>query len=341
MDAATAVTTMSAAVARRFGPPEVVAVERVPKPVPARDEVLVRAACLDREHRRPPPSREGPAEGTRLPRLSSRSGSSARASRSSAWTAPVWSRPSGGRDGVRARRRGHRDAAARAWAATPSTSPSSASGAIARKPAGMSFEDAAALVFGGYTAVSFLDRVELGPGTDVLVNGASGAVGTAVVQLAAHAGARVTAVCSGRNADLVRSLGAQRVIDYADRGLRGRRRALRRHRRVRRQRALRSQPPRDEARRGPAARDLRPARACWASGSSRGAAECSSRTRARCSAPPVDGRDRAPRRGGRPSTGHRSDVRPRRHRRGASLRRHRHASAAVWSCGSVPESTAG
>ncbi len=85
---------------------------------------------------------------------------------------------------------------------------------IARIPDDMGFDDAAALVFGGYTALSFLDQVELGPGVEVLVNGASGAVGSAAVQLAAAAGARVTAVCSARNADLVRSLGATRVIDY-------------------------------------------------------------------------------------------------------------------------------
>jgi NADPH:quinone reductase-like Zn-dependent oxidoreductase len=54
----------------------------------------------------------------------------------------------------------------------------------------------------------------LGPGTYVLINGASGAVGTAAVQLASIAGARVTAVCSGPNASLVRSLGATRVLDY-------------------------------------------------------------------------------------------------------------------------------
>ncbi len=85
---------------------------------------------------------------------------------------------------------------------------------IARIPDDMTFEDAAALIFGGYTALSFLDQVELGPGVEVLVNGASGAVGSAAVQLAAAAGARVTAVCSARNAELVRSLGATRVIDY-------------------------------------------------------------------------------------------------------------------------------
>jgi NADPH:quinone reductase-like Zn-dependent oxidoreductase len=91
----------------------------------------------------------------------------------------------------------------------------SAAGSIARIPDGLTFEDAAALVFGGYTALSFLEQVSLDPGVEVLVNGASGAVGSAAVQLAAGAGARVTAVCSARNGALVRSLGAARVIDYA------------------------------------------------------------------------------------------------------------------------------
>ncbi|KQZ83311.1 Zn-dependent oxidoreductase [Microbacterium sp. Root166] len=89
-----------------------------------------------------------------------------------------------------------------------------AAGAVVRIPDEMTFEDAAALVFGGYTAISFLDQVSLEPGTKVLVNGASGAVGSAAVQIAAHAGARVTAVTSARNADLVRGLGAARVVDY-------------------------------------------------------------------------------------------------------------------------------
>jgi NADPH:quinone reductase-like Zn-dependent oxidoreductase len=89
-----------------------------------------------------------------------------------------------------------------------------ADGEIARKPANLSFDEAAAVIFGGHTAVRFLDQVPLGPGVEVLVNGASGAVGTAAVQLAARAGATVTAVTSGGNAELVRSLGATRVIDY-------------------------------------------------------------------------------------------------------------------------------
>ena len=88
------------------------------------------------------------------------------------------------------------------------------SGVIAAKPAELSFAEAASVVFGGYTALAFLDRAQVGPGTEVLVNGASGAVGSAAVQLARHRGATVTAVCSGANAELVRSLGADHVIDY-------------------------------------------------------------------------------------------------------------------------------
>jgi NADPH:quinone reductase-like Zn-dependent oxidoreductase len=86
--------------------------------------------------------------------------------------------------------------------------------AIAQKPRNMTFEDAVTLVFGGLTAHGFLKQASLGPGAEVLVNGASGAVGTAAVQLAAHAGARVIGVCSGANRELVTSLGADRVVDY-------------------------------------------------------------------------------------------------------------------------------
>jgi NADPH:quinone reductase-like Zn-dependent oxidoreductase len=86
--------------------------------------------------------------------------------------------------------------------------------AIALKSPSMTFEDAVTLVFGGLTARGFLKQANLAPGATVLVNGASGAVGTAAVQLAKHEGAHVTGVCSGANRDLVASLGADRVIDY-------------------------------------------------------------------------------------------------------------------------------
>jgi NADPH:quinone reductase-like Zn-dependent oxidoreductase len=87
---------------------------------------------------------------------------------------------------------------------------------IAPKPEGVSFEDAAACPVAALTALQGLrNHGKIQPGHNVLINGASGGVGTFAVQLAKTFGAHVTAVCSARNADLVRSLGADRVIDYA------------------------------------------------------------------------------------------------------------------------------
>lgn len=88
-------------------------------------------------------------------------------------------------------------------------------GLIVHKPANLSFEEAAALPFGATTAIDFLRRAKLKAGERVLVNGASGGVGTALVQIAKHQGAHVTGVCSAANAELVRSLGADQVLDYA------------------------------------------------------------------------------------------------------------------------------
>ena len=87
---------------------------------------------------------------------------------------------------------------------------------LAHVPAGVSPEDAAGVLFGGTAAMFFLrDRASVAPGRSVLVNGASGAVGTNAVQLAKHYGATVTAVTSAANAALVTRLGADHVIDYA------------------------------------------------------------------------------------------------------------------------------
>ena len=86
---------------------------------------------------------------------------------------------------------------------------------LALKPTTLSFEEATTILDGAMTSLHFLrDKGHIKPGQSVLVNGASGSLGTAAVQLAKHFGAEVTGVCSTRNVDMVKSIGADRVIDY-------------------------------------------------------------------------------------------------------------------------------
>ena len=88
------------------------------------------------------------------------------------------------------------------------------SGPLAHMPAGMAFEEAAAVTDGAVLALMCLEAAHVHEGQKMLIYGASGAIGTAGVQLAKYFGAEVTAVCNTKNVELVRSLGADRVIDY-------------------------------------------------------------------------------------------------------------------------------
>ena len=205
--------TMRAAVYDEFGPPEVVRIDEVPKPTPKRDEMLVKvyaSTVSSADHRGR--SREVPsglqvvaAVGLGLSRPRNHIlGMDVAGVVDSVGEKVTAFKPGdeviamlGGRYG------GHAE-----YVSVPERS------AITAKPRNMSFEEAVTLVFGGITAHCFLKKVAIKPGDTVLVNGASGAVGTATVQLAKQLGAHVTGVCSEANRERVTTLGADRVIDY-------------------------------------------------------------------------------------------------------------------------------
>jgi len=198
---------MKAAVSRRYGPPDAVTVADVPRPEPRDDEILVRVRAaavgvVDGLARRGSPWYARVHFGLRRPRF------------------PVLGCDFAGQveaAGPAVTRFGVGEAVfgtiAPRFGAHAEYVCLPEHGAVAPKPANMSYPEAAALA--DATALCFLrDKAGLRAGQAVLVNGASGAVGTAAVQLARHFGATVTGVCSGPHLRLVRKLGAESVVDY-------------------------------------------------------------------------------------------------------------------------------
>jgi len=199
-----AVSTMKAILGERYGRPDVLALRDTETPVPADDQVLVRVHASSVN----PvdwyavtgflPARLG--NGLRRPRAGA-AGSDVAGVVEAVGTAVETIRPG---DEVLGTATG-------AWAEYACAREIR----LARKPPGVSFAEAAAAPIAACTALQALrDHGRVEPGQSVLVNGASGGVGTYAVQLAQALGAEVTAVCSARNVELVRSLGADRVVDY-------------------------------------------------------------------------------------------------------------------------------
>jgi NADPH:quinone reductase-like Zn-dependent oxidoreductase len=202
---------MKAAVYRRYGPPDVVRIEDVPRPEPGANELLVRvrATTVSAGDSRLRSARVPPGFG-----LAMRLGFGILGPRKPilgwefagevAAVGPSVSRFAKGDQVFGARMGCHAE-----YVAVPENN-------LAPMPRNLTFVDAATLVFGGMTSLFYLrDKARIQQGERVLINGASGAVGTAAVQLAKHFRAAVTGVCSAGNAELVRSLGAHDVVDYA------------------------------------------------------------------------------------------------------------------------------
>jgi NADPH:quinone reductase-like Zn-dependent oxidoreductase len=197
---------MRAVVHDRYGPPEVLRLEEVERPVPQEDEVLVEvhATTVNRTdcHRRAAdPFLWRLLSGLRRPKnrvLGMEFAGVVEAVGSAVDDFAVGDEVFG----------------LKAFGAHAELVCITAGRLMAHKPANVTFEEAAAVLDGAVNALTCLRQAGVGPGMHVLVYGASGSIGTAAVQLAKHMGARVTAVCNTKNVELVRSLGADEVLDY-------------------------------------------------------------------------------------------------------------------------------
>jgi NADPH:quinone reductase-like Zn-dependent oxidoreductase len=199
-------SSMKAVVHDRYGPPEVLRLENVGRPVPKDDEVLIRVHATT-------VTRSDAAWRSGKPFFSRLFTGLSRPKRRILGTELAGEVEAVG-SAVREFGVGDRVFGTPLFGAHAEFVAMRASGPLAHMPAGMSFEEAAAVCDGAILAVTPLRLADLREGRRILVYGASGSMGTAGVQLARHFGAHVTAVCGTGNVELVRSLGAGEVIDY-------------------------------------------------------------------------------------------------------------------------------
>jgi NADPH:quinone reductase-like Zn-dependent oxidoreductase len=200
------VTNMRAVVHDTYGPPEVLRLDEVERPTPKGDDVLVRvhATTVTRSDcgwRKPHPFFSRAFRGIRRPKYRTLGMEFA------GEVEEVGS-------AVQGFEAGDRVFGVKGYGANAEYVCIREERGLAHMPAGFTFEAAAAGVDGGCIALECLRRAGDLDGKRIVVYGASGSIGTAAVQLAKHFGAHVTAVCNGRNVEIVRSLGADAVIDY-------------------------------------------------------------------------------------------------------------------------------
>ena len=199
---------MKAVVCDRYGPPDVLRLDEVERPVPGPDEVLIRIRATtvnrsDTETRQGSPAVARLLTGLRRPRHRIL-GTELAGDVEAAGPAVTEFTPGDAVFGVKAWKFGaHAEYICMRESA-----------ALAPKPAGVSYDEAAAVCDGVILALMGLRRADIRNGRSILVYGASGSIGTAAVQLSRYYQAEVTAVCGTKNLELVRSLGADRVIDY-------------------------------------------------------------------------------------------------------------------------------